>query len=116
MHIENDPRRSKWASIISEFKCSGLSQSDFCKNNELKIKQFNYWFRKFKQENQSTVQPSAQTSQWIKLEQPNTFHKINGNKLPNVLNVKIGCATIEVQDGFNSSLLVQVIDTLRSIC
>lgn len=50
MHIENDPRRSRWASIISEFKSSGLTQSDFCKNNELRIKQFNYWFRKFKQE------------------------------------------------------------------
>ncbi len=120
MHAERDSLRSKWASTVNEFKNSGLTQADFCRNNNLKFKQFNYWFRKFKSEDHSIVkpkpQPKKQSLQWVKLERNEVLQQNPGNNSSSTLNLKIGDVTIEVKNGYNSSLLAQVIDTLRPIC
>ncbi|QNU66557.1 hypothetical protein EHE19_017150 [Ruminiclostridium herbifermentans] len=111
MNTKQDTRRSKWISIVNEFNNSKLTQAEFSRKNDLDAKQLSSWVRKLKHNgllNQETIQ------EWVALKSqtPQEF----GVNSPSTLNIKIGCATIEVQDGFNSSLLVQVVDTLRSIC
>lgn len=111
MSTKQEARRNKWIAIVNEFNNSCLTQSDFSRKNNLDAKQLSSWIRKLKH-NESLNQQT--TREWVILE-PKSPQKFSEN-LPNTLNIKIGYATIEVQDGFNSNLLVQVIDTLRSIC
>lgn len=111
MNTKQDVRRSKWIAIVNEFSNSRLTQAEFSRKNDLDAKQLSSWVRKLKH-NGSPNQESTQEWVALKTQLPQRISGI----LPSTLNIKIGCATIEVQDGFNSNLLVQVIDTLRSIC
>lgn len=111
MSTKQDGRRNKWIAIVNEFNNSSLTQADFSRKNNIDAKLLSSWIRKFKHNELPNQQVNQQ---WITLE-PQLSQKPSKD-LPNTLNIKIGCAAIEVQDGFNSNLLVQVIDTLRSIC
>ncbi len=40
---ELDAKRKFWATHLSEWKSSGLSQSEYCRQNDLKLHCFLYW-------------------------------------------------------------------------
>ena len=44
------PRRSaeQWREIVSQFETSGLSQTEFCKQQNLRLSSFSNWYPKFK--------------------------------------------------------------------
>lgn len=44
---EQQKNREEWQSRIVEWKESGLSQVEYCKQNDLKISKFLYWRKKF---------------------------------------------------------------------
>jgi hypothetical protein len=39
--------------LVSQWKKGGLSQKDFCSNQSIPIKTFQYWLRKFRSENKT---------------------------------------------------------------
>lgn len=96
-----------WSPRVRTFKESGLSQAEYCRVNKYNVKQFNYWYRKLKN-SQNTCEPEK--PQWIAVDvgavpSSNAF-----------LAVKIGSATIEVKPGFNRQLLVEVVEALSKSC
>jgi len=96
-----------WLSRIEAFKRSGLTQAEFCRTSELNLKQFNYWFRKFKK-----TKPASKITNSPKWVSVNIKEPVNRN----MLSVKIGKATIEVATEFNKKLLVEVVEALSELC
>ena len=41
-------KRQYWEAKISRWKESGMSQAEYCRGHDLKIKTFSYWLRKFR--------------------------------------------------------------------
>ena len=94
-----------WSARVKEFKNSGLNQSEYCKVNGYKIKQFNYWFRKFEKITSSAL---AQNKNWVSIS-------IAPQVVTEPIILKIGAVTIEIKPGFNKDLLADVVGALNLI-
>jgi len=101
-------QQSQWAARVNEFKASGLSQAAWCKTKKINLRTFNYWFVKSNKAVSQTIKPSS----WISLKASEL------NKIPkaSTLTVKIGQAVVEVKPGFDSKLLLNIVEALSSLC
>ena len=52
-------KHEQWQQHIKDWKASGLSQTAWCKQHDLKPEQLSYWYRKFEP---ITVKPQTKTS------------------------------------------------------
>lgn len=118
MHNERHSSRNKWSTIVNEFKNSGLTQAEFSRQNNLDPKQLSFWLRKFKKEEQSIIKPTEPPFEWVKIECEGVPQQESASISSSsaALTLKVGEVSIEIQKGFDSVLLTQVISTLRSIC
>lgn len=97
----------EWEKLIKEFKTSGKSQAQWCREKNLKVKAFNYQYRKYKEDNK-TNSPKVNNSNWLPVEiKPMILSK---------LNIRVGKAVIEIENGYDETLLQNVIRTLEAIC
>jgi transposase-like protein len=60
----------QWQKNIDDWKSSGLSKKQYCKNNNLKVHTLHYWIKKFNKESE----PSDQFIPFIQETKP-TDHK-----------------------------------------
>src|SRR5690606_42149241 len=97
-------KRQKWASQVASFKASDLSAAAWCAAHDVKAHQLYYWINKFISEDE----PAVKETQWLSME----VGGLDTSHQTEVLNIKVGKATIEVSPGFNPSLLSEVIRTL----
>ena len=99
---ETNEQLSKfWRSHIDRWATSGLTQTEYCRRNELSRDRFAYWKRKFKKQNLPV--------EFVQLPVPVNIHQ-TGLKL----NLGQG-VQIEIPDGFASDTLERVLVTLRAI-
>lgn len=92
-----------WSSRVEAFKASGLTQTEFCKVNEYKIKQFNYWVRKFKD---IKTQTQAEKPQWISVN-------VAAPDRNDFLTIRIGSVVIDIKPGFNKHLLAEIVEAIK---
>jgi hypothetical protein len=97
----NEKLSRYWKSNIERWATSGLTQTEYCRRNDLSKARFTYWKRKFKRQNLPV--------EFVPLSIPANIHK-TGLKL----NLGQG-VQIEIPDGFTSETLERVLATLRSI-
>jgi hypothetical protein len=101
-----------WESRISEFRVSGQSRRAWCEANDVSLRQFQYWFGKFsRQESHSRLQHGN----WAQIQLKESV-KDSRASIQNALSVRIGPAVIEVRDGYNPSLLLDVVKVLQELC
>jgi hypothetical protein len=99
--------RMEWEQRIANFMSSGQSASKWCAANEVSIHQFWYWKKRIK-----TTQDSVNDSpRWLSLEMDDPIENSKSR-----LVVRVGQASVEVEPGFDSKLLVDVVRTLQSLC
>lgn len=96
----------EWEKLVEEFKKSGKSQAQWCREKGLKVKVFNYHYRKLKGTTQSN-QPNRQID-WIPV-------KLEAG-ISSKLSIRIGKAMIEVENGYDEKLLLSVVRSLEAIC
>lgn len=101
--------RSEWAIRIEAFNKSGQTQVAFCADNGLNIKQFGYWLRKYRILNPVE---GKKISQWLTLKVQNHDNTSQNSSL----RVRVGNAVIEVTQGFDWELLLDIIKALDAIC
>ena len=94
-----------WESRIADQRSSGLSVSKWCETHQMKTHQFYYWSRKL-----TSATPT--TPQWITV---NVDSQPAEERQPTLL-LKVGSVEIEVQSGFNRTLLSDVVRTLQALC
>lgn len=95
--------RKEWEQRISDYIASGQSQAKWCEENEISYHQFGYWKKRLK--DQSTEKTN---NSWVPVivEEPKTARCES-------LLIKVGSVSIEVNAGFNSTLLTEVIKVLK---
>lgn len=98
--------QTEWSVKISKFKKSGKTKEEWCRENNISTRQFNYWFR---QETEN-FQAENTAQQWLPVE-----IKQDEISTGSSLSVKIGMATVEVNPGFNGELLLEVLKILKSL-
>jgi len=97
----------EWVKLIEEFKASGKSQAQWCREKNLKVKAFNYQYRKYKKDNKINV-PEVNKTSWLPVElKPTVLSK---------LRIRVGKAVIEVEKDYDEGLLQNVIRSLGAIC
>jgi hypothetical protein len=106
------PSNPEWERQIKSWKLSGLSKAEYCRRKHISYHTFNYWKKRLK----ISQPPSPITL--VKLEEPkeitSSFHKQKVISLsPIRFWVKDFC--IEVENNFSSTVLGQLVQTLRRI-
>lgn len=102
----------EWERRISEFRMSGQARKAWCEANQVSIHQFQYWFAKLAhQESQRRREPGA----WAQIQVKETIPK-ERPMIHSPLSVRVGPAVIEVHDGYNPSLLLDVVKVLQELC
>jgi hypothetical protein len=96
----------EWEKIIKEFEKSGKSQAQWCREKNLKIKAFNFQYRKYRKDNQNKEQTNK--INWM----PVKFDPM----LPSKLNIRVGKAIIEIENGYDERLLQAIVKSLEAIC
>lgn len=101
----------EWESRITEFRMSGQSRKAWCEANQVSLRQFHYWFSKFSRYESKIGQPGN----WAQIQlKESILDRRTG--IQSALSVRIGPAVIEVQDGYNPSLLLDVVKVLQKLC
>jgi transposase-like protein len=99
---ERDALRRLWASLVEEFRASGLGQAAWCRQHGYKVRQLQYWLRKFR----ATDAAASEAPTWLPVPvAPST-------DFPESLVVRVGAAAIDIRPGFNPDLLRAVVRTL----
>ncbi|WP_081485576.1 IS66 family insertion sequence element accessory protein TnpA [Bacillus methanolicus] len=92
---------------MAEFKDSGLTQSDWCKTNDLSIHQLKYWLIRI--DGSKSIQKTS--TQWV----PITLEESPSQETDS-LQIKIGAVSTEVKTNFNPTLFADVVKVLKTIC
>jgi hypothetical protein len=103
-------KRRYWKAHIDAWKASGLKQSQYCRQHDLKLHQFVYWRRKYHPA--STTAPVS----LVRLDLPGqAFHRpISSPASP--LRVIVGAdRRIEVERDFDPVALKQLVQTLERL-
>lgn len=94
-------KQQYWQSIIDQWKRSGLSQSEFCRNNQLKPQTFYAYRALFKKREE----PSTTPARFIRLETPSP------RPLPS-LEIQIGQIVVRVNEHTDVTLATRWISLL----
>lgn len=89
-----------WKSHIDQWSNSGLSQTEYCRQNELSRHKFTYWKIKFKEKHLPV--------EFVQV--PSVSQVMSGEGLK--LNIGAGLQ-IEIPDGFSQATLEKVLKTLK---
>jgi len=101
-------RRQFWQSHLDAWALTGLTQAEYCRQNDLKVNRFTYWKRSLQKENLPVefVRISAEPAK--------SAHALHNSGVPLRLTVDSRFA-IEIPDGFSPATLEQVLLTLKGV-
>ena len=69
--MNNREKREHWQTMVKQWKNSGLSQSQFCKQSEIKLATLSYWKKRLSP-NSTTSKPTVRAS-FIPVNTVSTF-------------------------------------------
>ena len=112
----------QWRQGISAWEASGLSQTKFCIENELNLRNFQYWKRKFKESQKSIVaKPNDRATlsadrpvKIVQVQQEQFFKK--RFQSPSIMSMKINIrdVSIDLDNSFCDEALLRLIRVLRT--
>lgn len=104
-----DEREQFWRSHLEAWTSSGLSQAEYCRQNDLNIARFGYWKRRFSKEHMPVEFVQVPTGP---VKSTCLFQNIGTPSL----RITIGSEfAIEVLDDFSAETLEKVLLTLKTI-
>lgn len=103
----HDELRREWEGRITDFTSSGQSGAAWCEANQINLHQFYYWKKRLMSENPT----GNQSPDWVTFEVGKPT--IDSN---DYIRVRVGEVIIEVERGYDSDILLNVIQTLLASC
>jgi hypothetical protein len=97
---------NQWKKLIEEFEKSGKTQSQWCREKNLKFRAFNFQYRRYRKDKQNGEETN--NTSWM----PVQFETAISSKL----NIRVGKAIIEIENGYDERLLQTVVKSLEAIC
>lgn len=105
--MQSNPERTQyWQQQVDIFEKSGLSRKAFCEQKQIKISTLEYWRRKQNKHSQRSRQENA--GEWIPIQ-------IKDSKSSGIV-LRVGRIAIEINQGFDRALLVEVLQTIGTAC
>ncbi len=104
--MDKNELRREWEQRIADYRASGLSRAKWCQQNSLKAHQLKYWLKRMEDPTVSSKPSTTWTSVVM----------VNPSSDDGSIQVKIGECSIEVKQGFNPSLLADVVKVLKTLC
>ena len=115
--VKNQVRAQNWYKLIEECQGSGQTVVSWCKENDVNIKTYYYWLRKFRQQEIEKRQLPVITEL---PEKPVTFQRLEvQSPVPNTkaaVIIRMGSATVEVTEGTSQQTIQAVLLALQSVC
>jgi hypothetical protein len=93
-----------WKTRISEYKSSGLTQTEWCRRHNVSHRQLSYWLRKEKS--------IKSTTQWL----PVQLSHQEETRPENYINIKMGKAEIEIKQDVSTEFLSKILAAVKNIC
>lgn len=106
--MTKEEQRKQWIDRVEEFKKSGQTQAIWCKERNINLRTFNYWYCKFK----NTGDKQNNTANWLSVK----LDKALKEPVASVLSIKVGNAVVEVNKEVDADHLLKVLKVLNSIC
>jgi len=100
--------KNDWPAIIAAYKTSGQNQNAWCRANNVNLNNLRYWLQKEKK----AAPAVKKTCQWLELEVPVPQTAAAGQRL----TIRIGQANLEINPGFDSQFLTDVIRAIIAAC
>jgi hypothetical protein len=97
-------KQKEWSARILKFKKSGKTPEEWCSENNISIRQFNYWFRQ-----EAEISDNIPATKWMSVEIKQDV------PINQFLHIKIGVATVEVKPNINKGFLLDVLKTLKAL-
>lgn len=115
--VKNQVRAQNWYKLIEECQSSGQTVVSWCKENDVNIKTYYYWLRKFRQQEIEKRQLPVIAEL---PEKPVTFQRLEVHT-PAVdtkaaVIIHMGGATVEVSEGTSQKTIRAVLLALQSVC
>jgi len=101
--LTREEKPSYWQAQVSSWRGSGLSQAQFCRDHNLKVRDFGYWKRKLSRTSDSV--------RFVPLQVKSSAIRPSSS-LGLVLDSGL---RIEVREGFSPGALKDLIHTLREL-
>jgi hypothetical protein len=97
---------NEWEKLICEFKKSSKTQAQWCKEKNLSVKAFNFQYRKYR----------ALNGEYNKKEEIKFIPiKIEPTEKP-LIKIQIGKVKMEIEAGYDVTLLKSVVKVLGELC
>lgn len=102
---ERNQKRKYWEAHLKRWESSGISQSAYCRQNQLRLNRFIYWKKR-------CFSPESRVSlvEWPVPRQEEALSAFFGSPLCVVIGTRY---RIEIQAGFDPALLESVVRVLR---
>jgi|WetSurMetagenome_2_1015567.scaffolds.fasta_scaffold993958_2 hypothetical protein len=105
--MKSNPERTQyWQQQVDVFEKSGLSRKAFCEQQQIKISTLEYWRRRLNKHCQRSRQENA--AEWIPI-------KIQDSRSSGIV-LRVGRIAIEINQGFDRALLVEVLQAIGTAC
>lgn len=101
--IGNKAKQQLWDERIETFLASGLSQRAWCQEQGLPEHQLRYRLNKYKSKMALPV-----ASRWVSME--------TSTPTSAGISLRIGDVIVEVKRGYDQQVLVDIVQTLMSVC
>lgn len=138
--MSNTEKTKYWEEKVNEYKKRGsrISQSKWCKENNLSLRRFNYWYCKFKKIDKENEENGSNCSKidkenkengsncskkdtdvnnqtkWIPMRIEEKDEYENKDKIGIIIN--IGKVKIEINKGFDGQSLFEVLKVVNLLC
>jgi hypothetical protein len=103
---ENEEKRRFWEEHFKRWETSGITQNEYCRQNNLRVNRFIYWKKKCPQK------PTASLVEWSVPEAEKSSVLAFGAPLCVVVGERY---RIEIHKGFDPGLLNNVVRVLKSL-
>ena len=102
-------KQAFWLDIIEQWERSGLSQTAFCKHNNLNVKNF-YSYKSFFKQRDSQCEPAQQS--------PGSFVPLQLNEAGDraVLTIRVGVVSLDITPNIDEAWVLHWLNILKKDC
>jgi len=110
--IARSQLRVEWEARIADYRSSGLTMAAWCAANQCTKDQLKYWLYKSKSSLSSGTTTPDSPPRFVPLAVTEAVQTAPTSPLV----LRIGAASIELHNGFDSQLLREVVQVLKASC
>jgi len=107
---KRDQRQREWMTRVTDYKASGLTMAAWCTSNHVTLEQLKYWTRKFK--TVASMDTVSSTARFVPLSVTESVPSLISASIV----VRVGHASITLQQGFDPQLLREAVTALSETC